>query len=62
MDFIKKFVKSEAYCNKLSNTLDFALGNKQNLFTFCPLIFQPTNVRLWWMKWKDFLYQNLNSQ
>lgn len=50
MDFIKKFIKSEAYCNKLSNKLNLALGNKQNLFTFCPFIFQLSHVRLWRMK------------
>lgn len=42
MDFIKNFIKSETYCNKLSNKLNLALGNKQNLFTFCPFIFQPS--------------------
>lgn len=62
MDFIKKFIKSEAYCNKQCNKLNLALGNKQNLFTFCPFIFQPSHVRLWRMKWKEFPHQNLNSQ
>lgn len=62
MYFIKKFIKSETHCNRLNNKLELALGNKQNLFTFCPFIFQPSHVKLWWMKLKEIPHQNLNSQ